>query len=161
MEKRVGTEQSVFLIPMYRLLHYLPCFHGILSQLYQSMIFGSEYLVLESKPLITKEKYRSVSKLIKDRRNRTKFGFCWTICVKPNLECSQKFSVEKWIPRSHFWSFRVERGLYICVRHLPREPRVSLFRPLGSFWTDFRPRSPYEDPRNECSREVFDCNIFD
>ena len=39
------------------------------------------------------------------------------------LETSQ---VDKWVSWTHFWSFRVGRGLYICLRHLPRALRVFL-----------------------------------
>ena len=46
-----------------------------------------KHQVLESKPLITKENYQSVPKLIEDRRNRTRTWVQWTkiFASTPNL----------------------------------------------------------------------------
>ena len=86
-----------------------------------------KHQVLESKPLITKENYQSVPKLIEDRRNRTKTWVQWTKIFQPKiLGFLEKSQVDKWVSWTHFWSFRVGRGLYICLRHLPRALHVFL-----------------------------------
>ena len=94
---------------------------------------------MDSKPLTTKENYQSVSKLIEDGRNRTKNWVLWDKISQPKilgfLETSQ---VDKWVSWTHFWSFRVKWGLYICLRHLPRVMRMFLVVILTSR-TVFRP----------------------
>ena len=44
-----------------------------------------KHQVWESKPLITKENYQSVPKLIEDRRNRTKTWVQWTKIFQPKI----------------------------------------------------------------------------
>ena len=79
-----------------------------------------KYHVLGLKPLKTKQNYQPVPKLVKDRRNQTKNWTLWDkIFQSKILGFLGKSQVEKWVSWTHFWSFRVERGLYICLRHLP------------------------------------------
>ena len=57
-----------------------------------------KYQVLGSKPLIMKQNYQSVPKLIKNRRNRTKIGLCGTNISTPNLGIFlRKSKVDKWV----------------------------------------------------------------
>ena len=57
-----------------------------------------KHQVLESKPLITKENYQLVSKLIEDRRNRTKTWVQWTKIFQPKiLSFLEKSQVDKWV----------------------------------------------------------------
>ena len=66
-------------------------------------------------------------KLTTDRRNRTKTWTLWgKIFQSKILGFCETSQVDKWVSWTHFWSFRVARGLYICIKHLLRELRVFL-----------------------------------
>ena len=81
-----------------------------------------------------------MSKLIEDRRNRTKTWVQWTKIFQPKiLGFLRKSQVDKWVSWTQFWSFRVKWGLYICLRHLPRVMRMFLVVVILTSRAVFRP----------------------
>ena len=88
--------------------------------------------------------YQNWSKIVEIGQ---KLGVCRTKYFNPKSWVFLKNPlVDKWVSWGHFWSFRVVRGLYICIRHLPRALLVFLVVILAS-GAVFRPIFTHGVPR--------------
>ena len=83
-----------------------------------------------------------------------------TIFQDKILDFLKQSQVEKWVSWTHFWSFRVERGLYIGYRHLSHIVRMFLVV-IPASGTVFRLTLDQLVRKNDHSRAVFYSGIFD